>query len=159
MFPFHFISLPLALALLATAAKSQVCPTQTVFSSDRGFNNRTFSMALHVAPPFVSYNKEASGSSRFSGLTIDIARLLENELSCKFEFMLADGNNPESSGAAVLSVVSHAGSSPQAQVNIRMSLDAPLNVSTCRLQVGPLKSRQSGQALYISPPLTMTQVR
>ncbi|EKX51698.1 hypothetical protein GUITHDRAFT_134070 [Guillardia theta CCMP2712] len=116
MFPLHFISLPLALALLATAAESQVCPTQTVFSSDKGFNNRTFTMALHVAPPFVSYNKEVSGSSRFSGLTIDIANLLENELSCKFEFMLADGNNPESSRAAVQSVVSNAGSSPQAQI-------------------------------------------
>eukprot|EP00960_Hanusia_phi_P026827 746491-Hanusia_phi.AAC.5 len=73
-------------------------------------------MALQVAPPFVSYNAEATGTDSFSGLTIDIASLLERELSCKFEFVLANDKSPESSSAAVRSVVSSSGSTPGAQI-------------------------------------------
>jgi len=103
-------------AIFPSLAISQVCPTQTVFSLEKGFDNRTFTMALQVAPPFVSYNAEATGTDSFSGLTIDIASLLERELSCKFEFVLANDKSPESSSAAVRSVVSSSGSTPGAQI-------------------------------------------
>ena len=47
-------------------------------------------------PPFVFYNKEAEGDEDlFSGLTIDVARLLEKELNCQFRFIVSNPEQPE----------------------------------------------------------------
>ena len=44
----------------------------------------------------------------FTGLTIDIARLLEIELDCHFKFVLGDPSNPNAQAGAVSSVLSSA---------------------------------------------------
>jgi len=38
---------------------------------------------------------EATGEPALTGLTIEIARLLETELNCKFEFILGSPERPE----------------------------------------------------------------
>ena len=44
----------------------------------------------------------------FTGLTIDIARLLEIELDCQFKFVLGDPSNPNAQAGAVSAVLSNA---------------------------------------------------
>jgi ABC-type amino acid transport substrate-binding protein len=53
-------------------------------------------------PPFVYYNDNPENEDdNFTGLTIDIARLIEIELNCKFKFILGDPGNPYASRGAI----------------------------------------------------------
>ncbi len=58
-------------------------------------------LALTLLPrrpqsPFVFYEfDEEKGEPALTGLTIEIARLLETELNCKFEFILGSPEAPE----------------------------------------------------------------
>jgi len=93
------ICLQTASALNTTSAVNASCAGMesiTKFTHSSGFGNQTFKMAVHIESPFVFYNLEATREEDlFSGLTIDIARLLEKELNCKFEFIVGNLLEPE----------------------------------------------------------------
>jgi hypothetical protein len=53
-------------------------------------------------PPFVYYNdKPENEDDNLTGLTIDIASLIEIELNCTFKFMVGDPGNPYASRGAI----------------------------------------------------------
>lgn len=53
-------------------------------------------------PPFVYYNDNPENEDdNFTGLTFDIARLIEIELNCKFKFILGDPGNLYASRGAI----------------------------------------------------------
>jgi len=70
-----------------------------------GFNNRTLVVALHVAAPFVVYDKAKVGNARFRGLTIDVLEQIAKDVRAVFIYVLltptSEPNNTESSAAAL----------------------------------------------------------
>ena len=97
-----------------------------------GFQNATFTMALHAEPPFgasraavsgvscvvcslispltVYYNPGAENAEDvYSGFTVEVARLLEIELACKFDFILGDEAEPEPAAGALAAIGSASG--------------------------------------------------
>lgn len=47
---------------------------------------------------------EETGAPQLTGMTIEIARLLEKELNCKFQFILGDPSRPELQSGALAAV-------------------------------------------------------
>jgi len=52
---------------------------------------------------FYEFDDE-TGAPQLTGLTIEIARLLENELDCKFEFILGNPADPEKQSGAIAAI-------------------------------------------------------
>jgi hypothetical protein len=62
-------------------------------------------MAVHLESPFVYYNPEPMDEDDvLMGLTIDIARLLEVELNCKFKFIVGDPVRPDLANGALAAI-------------------------------------------------------
>jgi ABC-type amino acid transport substrate-binding protein len=74
-------------------------------SGQGGFGNMTFTMSVHLESPFVYYNPEPQNEDDLlMGLTIDIARLLEAELNCKFNFIIGDLSDPGTPNGALAAI-------------------------------------------------------
>ena len=65
------------------------------FDEETGFDGKEFTIALHVDHPFVFFNEDLRGNERFSGLTVDVLELLQQNLNCKMRYKLASFEHEE----------------------------------------------------------------
>mmetsp|Transcript_22670 Transcript_22670/g.55980 ORF Transcript_22670/g.55980 Transcript_22670/m.55980 type:complete len:466 (-) Transcript_22670:92-1489(-) len=97
----------LLLALCASPASAQSAGTEATLKALQptiGYNAQTFSVALHVAPPFVEYDSTKTGNARFSGYTIDFLVLIEKVLDVRWTFSLGSDTFQESADAAIAQI-------------------------------------------------------
>ena len=97
-----FILLSASRSLAASSADTSKVLQAKIsnYSDDTSmYAGTTFTVALQVDDPFVFYNNRSKGNARFSGITIDVLKLIGLKLQCDFVFELANPVEIESQDA------------------------------------------------------------